>query len=49
MGKIKETKLIILILVLIDQITKIVVNSFFKEKSFRLLYGKLGGTVKFFV
>lgn len=42
MGKIKETKLIILILVLIDQITKIVVNSFFKEKSFRLLYGKLG-------
>lgn len=42
MGKIKETKLIIFVLVLIDQITKIVVNSFFKEKSFRFLYGKLG-------
>ena len=42
MDKIKNSKLIIFILVLIDQITKLVVNSFFKEKSFRFLYGKLG-------
>ncbi len=42
MDKIKNSKLIIFILVLIDQITKLVVNSFFNEKSFRFLYGKLG-------
>lgn len=42
MEKIRNAKLIIFILVLIDQISKIVVNSFFKEYSFRFLYGKLG-------
>ena len=32
----------ILALVLNDQLTKIIINKFFKEFSFRLFYGKLG-------
>ncbi|WP_067143157.1 signal peptidase II [Oceanivirga salmonicida] len=42
MEKLRKNILIILILVLIDQLTKIFINTFFNHISFRLLNNKLG-------
>lgn len=41
----KKSGLIIITLVLIDQLTKIIINSHFKEISFKFLNGKLGFNV----
>lgn len=42
MEKIKKSGLLIIILILIDQLTKIIVNIFLKDVSFRVLNGRLG-------
>ncbi|WP_156286486.1 signal peptidase II [Oceanivirga salmonicida] len=42
MERLRKSILIILILVLIDQLTKIFINTFFNHVSFRLLNNKLG-------
>lgn len=41
----KKSGLIIITLVLINQLTKIIINSYFKEFSFKFLNGKLGFNV----
>lgn len=40
--QINKTRNLIILLVLIDQVTKIIVNIFFKNVSFRILWGRIG-------